>query len=213
MDLCQLCDQPDTISGMLCSACTKSTLRHLADLPALYEELGAHLAPSMAAGHGRSSKGGPAPLPVREHVLDLRAAGGIVGVLEDWEAAVRAERGMTRPVTPGRVAQRITRAVRALTGHMPWIVREWSQAGEFATEIRALTRDVRSIVAPAVDTVRGTRVGHCPAVHEDETICGAVLRLGHGETVVRCDWCSTAWPPATWAQLKAWQDEDQAAAA
>ncbi|MFJ3084741.1 hypothetical protein ACIPJG_34020 [Streptomyces halstedii] len=213
MDLCQLCDQPDTISGMLCSACTKSTLRYLADLPALYEELGAHLAPSMAAGHGRSSKGGPAPLPVREHVLDLRAAGGIVGVLEDWEAAVRAERGMTRPVTPGRVAQRITRAVRALTGHMPWIVREWSQAGEFATEIRALTRDVRSIVAPAVDTVRGTRVGHCPAVHEDETICGAVLRLGHGERVVTCSWCGITYPPAMWAGLKTLIDADARAAA
>ncbi|MBV7671398.1 hypothetical protein STHAL_18270 [Streptomyces halstedii] len=213
MDLCQLCTHHDAMGGYLCPGCTKATVVRLECLPALYDGLLPFLAPSSAIGQGRSGKGGHAPLPVREDILDLRAPGGIVGVAEGWLAAVRKERGM-RPLAPaGSVEGRLNAAVSGLLANLPWIAVSWEQAGLFAGEIRALARDVQSIVAPAVDTVRGTRIGTCPAVHDDGGVCGAVLRLGHGETVVRCDWCSTAWPPATWAQLKAWQDEDQAAAA
>ncbi|QEU76465.1 hypothetical protein CP967_08530 [Streptomyces nitrosporeus] len=196
---------------MLCVTCTQNTRQHLYDLPALYAALETHLAPSMAAGHGRRSTGGPAPLPVREDILDLRSAGGILGVLEDWHRAVRRDRRMHPPQTPGGIPQRLQRAVSALTAHMPWIVSTWPQAGTFAAEIRDLHRDVSSIVTPP-DTDRGRHIGHCPAAYEDGVICGAVLRLLPGETVARCDWCETTWPPTTWMQLKAWQDEDAAAA-
>ncbi|WP_326700227.1 hypothetical protein OG909_24840 [Streptomyces sp. NBC_01754] len=212
MDLCQLCDQHDPTGSQLCPACTTATRVRLECLPALYDGLLPFLAPSSAIGQGRSGKGGHAPLPVREDILDLR--GVMVGTLEDWLSAVRQERGMRQhPARRRGVDGRLDAAVEGLLRHMPWITVSWSEAGLFAGEIRDLARDVQSIVAPAVDTVRGTRIGTCPAVHDDGGVCGAVLRLGHGETVVRCDWCSTAWPPATWAQLKAWQDEDQAAAA
>lgn len=212
MDLCQLCDQHDPTGSMLCPACTKATRVRLECLPALYTGLAAFLTPTSAIGQGRSGKGGPAPLPVREEILDLRAAGGMVGVVESWLSAVHQDRGWAPRPPVGSVKSRLDTAVSGLLRNMPWIAVSWEQAGTFAGEIRDLARNVQSIVAPAVDQVRGTRVGTCPAVHEDETICGAVLRLMPGETVVRCDWCSTAWPPATWTQLKAWQDADAKAA-
>lgn len=212
MDLCQLCTQHDPTGSMLCPGCTKATRVRLECLPALYDGLAPFLAPSGGTGQGRSGKGGPAPLPVREDILDLRGPGGIVGVAESWLAAVRHDRRM-RPLAPaGSIDRRLTTAATGLLANLPWISVSWEQAGEFAGEIRDLVRDIQTIIAPTVDTIRGRRIGHCPAVHEDGEVCGSVLRLPPGATVARCDWCGTTWPPATWAQLKAWQDEDTRAA-
>ncbi|MFF7183281.1 hypothetical protein [Streptomyces sp. NPDC008121] len=213
MDLCQLCDQPDPTGGQLCPTCTRATRVRLECLPALYDGLLPFLAPTSAVGQGRASSPVYAPLPVREDILDLRAPGGIVGVAEGWLAAVRKERGM-RPLAPvGSVEGRLNAAVAGLLANLPWIAVSWSEAGLFAGEIRALARDVQSIVAPAVDQVRGTRIGTCPAVHDDGGVCGAVLRLGHGETVVTCSWCGITYPPAMWAGLKTLIDADARAAA
>lgn len=213
MDLCQLCTQHDAMGGYLCPGCTKVTRVRLECLPALYDGLLPFLAPSSAIGQGRSGKGGPAPLPVREEILDLRGPGGMVGVAEGWLSAVRQERSM-RPVVPvGSVERRLAAAVSGLLVNLAWIAVSWEQAGACAGEIRDLVRDVQSIVAPAVAEVRGTRVGTCPAVHDDGGVCGAVLRLGHGERVVTCPWCRTSYPPATWVGLKVLIDEDPKAAA
>ncbi|MFD5874038.1 hypothetical protein [Streptomyces sp. NPDC060322] len=204
MNLCLLCDKHDAMGGYLCPGCTKATVVRLECLPGLYDGLLPFLAPSTAVGQGRSGKGGPAPLPVVESILDLR--GVMVGQLEDWLSAVRQERGMRGP-RQGGVDGRLAGAVSGLLRNMPWIAVSWSQAGAFAEEIRDLARDVKSIVAPAVDEVRGTRVGNCQSVDVSGAICGAVLRLVPGDRVVHCDWCGMNWPPATWAQLKTWIDE------
>ncbi|MFJ8866738.1 hypothetical protein ACIRD6_13410 [Streptomyces sp. NPDC102473] len=211
MDLCQLCTQHDPTGSMLCLGCTKATLVRLECLPALYDGLLPFLAPSSAIGQGRTGKGGPAPLPVREEILDLRGPGGMVGIVESWLAAVHQDRGWAPRVPFGSVEGRLDTAVSGLRRNMPWIAVSWEQAGTFAGEIRDLVRDVQSIVAPAVAQVRGTRVGACPAVHDDGGVCGAVLRLGHGERVVTCAWCHTSYPPATWEGLKVLIDEDAAA--
>ncbi|MFF4246245.1 hypothetical protein ACFYY2_17505 [Streptomyces sp. NPDC001822] len=208
MDLCQLCTQHDAMGGYLCPGCTKDTVARLDCLPSLYEGLLSFLAPSMAVSQGRAGKGGPAPLPVRAEILDLRGPGGMVGVVEDWLSAVRLERGMRQPTPAGSVEGRLKAAVAGLIVNMPWIAVSWPQAGTFAEEIRALTRSASSIVSPAVDEVRGTRVGTCPAQFDDGGVCGAVLRLLPGEQVVTCSWCGTSYPPATWVELKVLIDKD-----
>ncbi|MGW0933636.1 hypothetical protein [Streptomyces sp. NPDC002666] len=208
MDLCQLCTQHDAMGGYLCPGCTKDTVVRLECLPDLYAGLLPFLTPSTAVSQGRSGKGGPAPLPVVEDVLDLR--GQMVGTLEDWLTAVRQERGMRAPGLGG-VDGRLAAAVAGLLANMPWIAMSWPEAGTFAEEMRELTRSVSTIVAPAVDVVRGTRVGNCQAVDVSGAICGAVLRLAPGERVVHCDWCGMNWPPATWVQLKTWMAEGAAA--
>jgi hypothetical protein len=208
MMLCQLCDTHDTMGGMLCPGCTKGTVVRLECLPALYDGLAPFLAPSSTVGQGRSGKGGPAPLPVVEGILDLRAPGGMVGIVESWLSAVHQDRGWAARVPAGSVEGRLDTAVSGLRRNMPWIAVSWEQAGTFAEEIRDLARSVSSIVRPAVDEVRGTRVGNCPAQFDDGGICGALLRLGHGERVVTCSWCGTTYPPALWAGLKVLIDED-----
>ncbi|WP_327180427.1 hypothetical protein OG599_35285 (plasmid) [Streptomyces sp. NBC_01335] len=209
--LCLHCTDRDALGGQLCPRCTRDLRVRLESLPTLYAALAPYLAPSSTpAGLGRGSAPVHAPLPVNERVLDLRGPGGAVGVLEDWETAVRTDRGMSPLVHEGSVDGRLATAASGLLGHMPYIASTWPQAGDLAREIRALVDDVRSIVAPAVDRVLGRRLGNCPAEFEDGGVCGTVLRLAPGERVVTCSWCRTSYPPAMWPGLKVLIDADAA---
>jgi len=208
VDLCQLCTEHDTMGGMLCPGCTKTTRVRLEALPVLYRGLAPLLTPAASIGQGRTGKGGPAPIPVTLDVLDIRGPGGMASLLESWVDAARHERHRPEQPHTGSPQGRVDRATDELLGHMPWIVVSWSEAGDFAREIRELARSVSSIIRPAAPTERGTRVGRCPAQHEDGTLCGAELRLGQGERVVTCAWCGTSYPPATWIGLKVLIDED-----
>ncbi|MDQ0795599.1 hypothetical protein [Streptomyces sp. B1I3] len=208
MNACLLCETHDAAGGQLCPGCTKATLVRLESLPTLYDGLQAFLAPSSTGGQGRGSKPVHAPLPVSESVLDLRGPGGMVGIVEDWLGLVREERGMAPVVPVGAVEPRLAAAVAGLRNQLPWIAISWPLAGAFAEEIRELANNARSILDPDKQAVRGTRIGQCPAIDPSGTLCGAVLRLLPGEKAVRCEWCDTRYPPYTWAQLKAWIDED-----
>ncbi|MGW0786491.1 hypothetical protein [Streptomyces sp. NPDC002913] len=208
MTTCLLCETHDAAGGQLCRGCTKETLVRLECLPDLYEGLQAFLTPGSTGSQGRGSKPVHAPLPVSENVLDLRGPGGMASIVEDWLTLVREERGMA-PVAPvGAVEHRLGAAVAGLRDNMPWIAISWPLAGAFAEEIRELANNARSILDPDKEAVRGTRIGHCPAIDPSGTLCGAVLRLLPGEKAVRCEWCDTRYPPYVWAQLKTWIDED-----
>lgn len=211
MDDCLLCESA-LDDGMLCVGCTKATRVRLEALPTLYRGLAPLLTPTVTTTQGRSASGGPAPIPVALDVLDMRGPGGMVALLESWVDAIRAERGHAEQRHTGSLDGRVDRATAALCGHLPWVALSWDQAGAFAAEIREVARSVSTMIRPPVPDT-SVRIGYCPAVHENGTICGAVLRLGRGETVVVCQWCGYSYPPATWAGLKTFMDEDAAAAA
>ncbi|RPK85093.1 hypothetical protein [Streptomyces sp. ADI98-10] len=208
VNLCLLCDKPEPTGSYLCIGCTKDTEVWVQSLPALNRGLAPFLRPAGGVGTGRSGKGGPAPLPVNEDILDLRGPGGIVGVAERWLADVRRDRGHTVATPSGGGDARLQAAVDGLLANMPWIAVSWPNAGYFAKDIRDLTKSLTSIIAPTPAVSRGQRVGNCPAVDPSGTICGAVLRLAPGEKAIVCPWCTCSYPPYVWAQLKTWVDED-----
>ncbi|MFE2243885.1 hypothetical protein ACFXCU_30800 [Streptomyces virginiae] len=208
MSTCLLCEQPDETGGYLCPSCTRATVGRLNALPGLYDDLLPFLTPGSGGPAGRRSAAVSAPLPVSEVVLSLRGPGGVVGVVEDWLAAVRDARRMP-PVPPaGSIETRLQAAVSGLVGHMPWISVSWPDAGTFAEEIRDLERAGVSVVDPVDRSDRGTRLGACPAVDAGGVICGAILRHHAGAKVVACEWCGCTYPPATWPGLKTWMDHD-----
>ncbi|MCI3272130.1 hypothetical protein [Streptomyces cylindrosporus] len=203
---CGLCEReiPDSY---LCPGCTLGTAKRLDRAPQLYEALAAFLHPSGRRPELGRSRPAEAPLPIAEPAFNLRGPGGIVGVLEDWRSAMQADRGWGEPAIAGNTERRITVAARALSMNLDWIAASWPMAGAFAEEIRDLERDVASIVNPPVPSLR---LGNCPAVYEDGTVCGAVLRVPHGTTKVECRWCNTVYPPESWLALAsgAWTDQD-----
>jgi hypothetical protein len=211
---CGLCERPDETGGYLCLGCTKDTRVRLECWPDLYDGLALFLAPSVSGPQGRGSKPTYAPLPVSVDVLDLRGPGGLVGAAEGWLAVIRRDRRLpVREPRGGAVEARLQRAVAELLGHLPWVVVSWPDAAQFAEDIREVTRSVSSIVRPEEPTPRSMTLGRCVALREGGAVCGATVRLHPGEKAGRCQWCGMTWPPCTWAQLKAWQDEDARAAA
>ncbi|MFF9129142.1 hypothetical protein [Streptomyces sp. NPDC014806] len=212
MNVCGLCERHELEHGYLCPGCTLATTERLDRMPKLWEALAAFLAPgsSTSPQTGRTAPA-EAPLPVREHVLSLRAAGGIAGVLEDWRAAMQADRGWGPPAVPAAVDRRVAVAARALAINIDWIAGEWPEAGRFAEEIRGLERDVLTIVDPEdpdeARARRGERVGYCVAAVDDEQVCGAVLRAYPGDAVLRCEWCGTQYGPQDYLMLKQLQPE------
>lgn len=207
MTTCTHCETPDPTGSALCIPCTTRLVDRLTALPRLYTELGGHLAPGSSSGEGRSSKGGPAPLPLRVDILDMRRE---FETVSGWLSAVHDDRRMRTPRLAGDTLTRLHTAVAGLLAHMPWIVSGWPAAGDLAAEIADLHRSAASVVDPD-PRPRGRRIGHCPAIDPSGAICGSVLHLMPGETVIVCPWCTCAFPPAMWTQLKAWQTEDAAA--
>ena len=203
---CGLCER-DLEHGYLCPGCTLGTAQRLDRAPRLYDGLAAFLQPGgRRPEFGRSRPAEP-PLPIAEPAFNLRGPGGIVGVLEDWRSAMQADRGWGQPAIEGTIGRRIVVAARALSINLEWIAASWPMAGAFAEEIRDLERDVASIVNAPEKTLR---LGNCPAVYEDGSVCGAVLRVPHGTAKVECRWCGTAYPPESWLALASntWTDQD-----
>lgn len=204
---CTHCHAPDPTGSTLCVHCTTRLTAQLQQLPPMYEALAGHLAPGSSSGQGRSGKGHPAPLPLRVDILDLRAE---FDTVSGWLSAVHADRQLRGPRLTGDTLTRLHTAVAGLLAHMPWIVSGWPAAGDLAHEISDLHRSATTVVDPD-PRPRGRRIGHCPAAHTDGSLCGAVLTLQPGETVVSCTWCSASYPPALWAGLKQLIDADTAA--
>jgi hypothetical protein len=202
MNACGLCERPMPADepAHLCLPCTLVTRSRLEELPALYRALAAHLAPGARPAGGPVAKR-DAPLPCAEAPLVMRGPGGTVAVLEEWVAALHADRGWTAPRPGGDYEQRLGRAVGSLLGSMPWIALSWSAAGDFAREVREQVAAARSIVDPPERTIR---LGTCPAPADDGP-CGAVLRVLPGEREVRCRWCGATWSESQWLALAAAQ--------
>jgi hypothetical protein len=198
---CLLCDGAMAgAPGYLCPGDTAATLERLKAMAGLYVALGAFLAPGRrGSDHGGSTARVDAPLPVCEPVLDLRGPGGMVSILEDWRSALHEALGWSQPVPRGAFEERVRRAAKGLGDNVLWIGSSWPAAGDFAREIRDLHRDVTSIVAPSD---RGRRLGNCPTIDESGAVCGAVLRLGEGESAATCRWCGASWAPELWPALR-----------
>lgn len=208
---CGMCETPIE-HGYLCPGCTRALADRLHRMLQLYAALQPFLTPgSTGSPDGPRSGRSEAPMPVVEHVLDLRGPGGLVGILEDWHAALQRDRGFAPPRPRGSIETRIRHAALALARNAPSLAAEWPAAGDLARETRDVERTIASITG-AIDRPRGQRIGPCPAQHDDGTLCGAVLRLQPGEQVVTCQWCRSTYPPASWRQLRELIDHDQAAA-
>lgn len=203
---CGLCEN-DLAEGYLCGGDALTLAKRLDRMPKLYAALGAFLAPGARRPELGRTRAVEAPLPVSEPVLDLRAAGGIVSLLESWRSFMQSDRAWGEPVIAGTVERRIVVAARALSINLDWMAASWPPVGDLAREIRDLERNVLSIVSPREPSLR---LGECPALLASGSVCGAVLRVPAGTTEVRCRWCGTAYPPRTWLTLKSgnWTEPD-----
>ncbi|WP_030670565.1 hypothetical protein [Streptomyces rimosus] len=139
--VCTICMRglrDDEWDRLACRICQDRGTAMLSALPGLYDQLGDLLEPGPGRGDGRVSGTRGAPLPCSLHVLDLRARGGLVTVLADWEAAVRDELGYTAAVFRGDLRQTLAGVVSFLTANAPWVYASFPAVADLHRELRAL---------------------------------------------------------------------------
>lgn len=212
--ICTLCDTHTLEYGSLCPSCTRTTHDRLTRLPRLWASLESWLTPGTtgSAQYGGRVRLAEAPLPLDSEVLDLRAEGGIVGVLEDWRTALYETRGWAPPPRAASLGNRVTIAAADLDHHLDWISR-WYAGEAFGWDIRRLFQRVHRVVQPGhgLDRPKPTFLGHCIAVDPSGVICGAKI-FADMRTVVQCEWCLCPYPPERWLALRHFQPGGQAPA-
>ncbi|MFE3853404.1 hypothetical protein ACFXPN_19990 [Streptomyces griseorubiginosus] len=171
----------------------------------MWSSLEAWLAPGTTgtAQYGGRTRLAHAPLPLNQEVLDLRAGGGIVGVLEDWREALYETRGWAQPERAASLAHRVYIAASDLDHHLDFIAR-WYAGAAFGWDIRRLVDRVRMVVQPGHELGEQQFLGYCIAVDPGGIVCGNRLFADMTQPV-QCEWCLCKYPPDTWLALRALQ--------
>ncbi|MEU3355258.1 hypothetical protein [Streptomyces sp. NPDC037389] len=172
-----------------CRPCERRIRDHLAQLPALVQDLHGLLMPGARtdAPAYRTRTCAEPPAPINLSVLDTITAVTVTldSWLRDWHEQLAWDAPTYRKDPLGEAAS-------ALRLNVPWAVERHPAVAEFATEIGEAHRTVAGLLDPAT---RARRIGYCPASVEDDErhSCGAALRYVPGATTVTCSWCRTTW--------------------
>jgi hypothetical protein len=175
----------------LCPACRAQVARHLAGLPALYQECALDLCHHGSRGTERLTGWWPGGISLNEAVMTVRSE--MTGVLVSWCQLVVGERGVPDPghLDLGQLANFLRTHLKWLAGH--------AAAGDFAAEIAGLFAAAGEVTSPSPGLTLD--LGPCA-----EPCCDRILRAtigGPGETPahqVRCD-AGHIWAPAQWLLL------------
>ncbi|MFE2497134.1 hypothetical protein [Streptomyces scopuliridis] len=172
---CAVCDKPS--KTRVHDGCRERIHDNLLALPDLYRQLATALFPGRRGDGGRSGTR-TAPLPCNEEALDLRARGGIEGVLSSWARDLCEREGWTIP--QHRTVEGAVEGCAALLGlNLPMICDEHPAVAEFADELRQITGQARRLIT-GERPPRRIPVA-CP--------CGQVLRVTLDTAGVQCPEC------------------------
>ncbi|GAA0453943.1 hypothetical protein ABZ951_00705 [Streptomyces sp. NPDC046215] len=181
---CVLCDRP--ARTRVHDDCRVRVATNLDELPVLYRRLEEVLVPGRAGGDGRTGSR-TAPLPVNLSALDLRARGGIEGVLTSWEQDARDLLGLPGVPCRGAVEQQVGGAAAFLQDQLLWFCDIHPAVREFADEIRNVAAQARYLITGETPE-RHVRLA-CP--------CGATLSITLATPGRQCTRCG---------QQYSWQD-------
>lgn len=185
---CELCFRPAT--SRVHDGCRQKIRQNLLDLPGLYAALADTLEPGRSGDSGRSSSGRAAPIPCNLEALDLRARGGIEGVLAGWSADL-CEREDWQLPQYGTVETAVHGYAELLLRNLQIICDEHPAVREFANELR-------QIAGQAERLTTGDRPPRripvtCP--------CGTILRITLDTPGARCPGCEIQYGHAEVLQL------------
>lgn len=169
---CAVCDRPSV--PRVHPGCQDRIRENLDALPGLYRQLAEALVPGRRGGDGRSATRS-APLPCSIEALDLRARGGIEGVLASWAADFYEREGWTLPQY-GSVEAAVQGYSGILVINLRLLCDEHPAIRELADEVRQISGQARRIITGEAPP-RKVPVA-CP--------CGRVLRVTLDTPGERC---------------------------
>ncbi|MFJ8208144.1 hypothetical protein [Streptomyces sp. NPDC096033] len=186
---CAICRNPSTVR--VHPGCQERLTDNLAALPGLYRQLAEHLAPRRRGADGGRAGSRTAPLPVNERVLDLRARGGIEGVVTTWERVAREDLDWEPAPFRGSIQQTVDGAVNFLLTQVPWFCDTHEAVYDLAYDVRRLQAECHAIVG-GEKPPRRIPVA-CP--------CGTVLRVTLDTPGARCPGCEAQYSHGEVLQL------------
>ncbi|NUS74969.1 MAG: hypothetical protein HOV70_02055 [Streptomyces sp.] len=202
MNACELCGG-HAGHQYLCGRHTARLAKQLAELPALYAEVGECLVPRRSGwGDIVATKTAAGPRsPLNEDVIDTVNWGRAAEVMRLWRTDVRRVRWPHRGAPPpGDLAA----DCQWLARQLDWIVAAYPAAGDLAREVEALDAQARSIVGDPEP--RAQRLGTCVAETGEGVVCGAVISRLPGQTRLCCPWCGYVYETALdWTRLQVFQ--------
>ncbi|MFP3986918.1 hypothetical protein U9R90_05325 [Streptomyces sp. E11-3] len=172
---CEVCSRPST--PRVHPGCQQRIHDNLTALPGLYRALADALVPGRRGGDGRTATRS-APVPCNLDTLDLRARGGIEGVLASW-AADLCERETWQLPQYGTVEAAVDGYAALLERNLNTICDEHPAVREFADELRNIVGQARRIL-DGEKPPRRIPVA-CP--------CGQVLRVTVHTPAIKCHGC------------------------
>lgn len=185
---CAVCLRPS--QPRVHDGCRQRIAENLADLPALYRQLADALHPGRRGGDGRTGTR-TAPLPCNLDTLDLRARGGIEGVLTSWEDDIRDILDWQPRPFRGDVQQTVTGSAAFLLLQLPWICDTHPAVKELADELRQIVGQARRLITGEPAPRRVTVL--CP--------CGGTMRVTLDTPGARCSGCGTQYGHSEVLQL------------
>ncbi|MCI3155509.1 hypothetical protein ELQ39_27950 [Streptomyces sp. GB4-14] len=177
LEPCAVCDQPSR--DRVHRGCRDRIAQALRDLPGLYRQLQTALIPSRRGSDGRTTTR-TAPLPCNTDALDLRARGGIEGVVGGW-ARDFCERESWDVPDYQSVQAIVDWGCRVLAANLTIICDEHPAVRELADELRQITGQARRIITGEKPP---RRIGV-------QCSCGHTLRVTLDTAGIRCPACST----------------------
>lgn len=182
---CSLCPRqlrPDELGRIVCRGCqdrTNDTLRQLPGPDGLYARLSTRLAPGRGSGGPVVSVTRSAPLPIRLEPLSLMARGGVVTILQTWQADWHERLDWPHPRCRGDLQQQLDNVVRALRVNLEWAASRHPAFADFAREVSGLVRQCEQ-------QITGERRERPIAVLCADPCCGRVLYVTVSTPGVRC---------------------------
>lgn len=175
---CEICLRPSV--PRVHDGCRQHVADNVTALPGLYRQLEGDLLPGRHGDSGGRPGGGSAPIPVSLAVLDLRARGGIEGVIGGWARDLCDRERWQVPVL-GSVEAIVDWGAGLLLRNLPMICDEHPAVRELADEVRQISGQARRIITGEVPPRRVPVT--CP--------CGQVLRVQLDTAGARCPGCET----------------------
>jgi hypothetical protein len=220
---CSGCGQL-TATRPVCVACENRTaddLRELTGPDGLFARLVWLGADGLARGGG-GRPAGPvvktskinAPSPVRDQVINLLGAGGVVHTLQRHATAWHADLGFGKPVwrgphhfvvvvAPGGIKVprpgQLDLTVRMLLNNLPWAAENREDFSSFRREVHRFVGDTRKAIDPTIPEPTRVLVGRCPG--SGDTACGTQLMADPFAMTISCAACGSRWRRDQWATL------------
>ncbi|WP_406730923.1 hypothetical protein [Streptomyces sp. NBC_01794] len=150
---------------------------NLEALPALYRDLAHVLQPGRRGGDGRAGTR-TAPIPCSLDVVDLRARGGIEGVIGGWARDLCERENWTVPEYTS-VEAIVDWGTKTLLTNLVMICDEHPAVREIADELRQTTAQARRLITGETPPIR-IPVACC---------CGNILKVSLDMDGIRCPRC------------------------